>query len=74
MYTPFWMKAPPTTTRSLSSSSSSYWDAVDQQILDDAGIKMKELRSKFCSSAKKNKLSWSDDDNDKGFDDDNYAP
>ena len=71
IYTPFWMKAP--TTATTTRSSGSYWDVVDQQILNDAEIKMKEFRFKFCGSAKKNKVSWCNDD-DKVYDDDNYAP
>ena len=46
------MEAPTTTTTNRSSGP--LWDVVDQQILNDAEIKMKELRSKFCGSAKKN--------------------
>ncbi|OEU18009.1 hypothetical protein FRACYDRAFT_238440 [Fragilariopsis cylindrus CCMP1102] len=73
IYTPFWMEAPTTTTTTTNRSSESFWDVVDQQILNDAEVKMKELRSKFCGSAKKNQISWSNDD-DKVYDDDNYAP
>ena len=52
IYTPFWMEAPTTTTTATNRSSESFWDVVDQQILNDAEVKMKELRSKFCGSAK----------------------